>query len=51
MTFGEYLDRVVKQAQEEARHGLEFSGKTWHGYYAYHNELDKMPASTKINHT
>lgn len=42
MSFGEYLEACEIEARKEARSRKEYSGKTWHGYYAYHKELDKL---------
>jgi hypothetical protein len=40
MNFGEYLKAREEEAIQEARSGKEYSGTTWHGYYAYWRERD-----------
>jgi len=48
LTFGEYLDSCEAEARKEARIGKEYSGKTWHGYYAYHKEIDLKKANSDL---
>lgn len=49
MSFFDYLATQISLGYEEGKSGREYSGRTWHGYYAYLAGKEGEPKPAPIN--
>lgn len=42
MSFAEFIRSEQREGCRQAEKGLSYSGKTWHGLYAYMNRKEEL---------